>query len=58
MTIQEISDREYAKILATFCFENGIDKLPFAISSQQYKYFIQVWNKLNELTDIKGITER
>lgn len=49
MTKQEMSDREYAKMIATACFEDGIDKLPFPISSQQYEYFIQERNKLNEL---------
>ena len=51
MTIQETSDREYAKMLATACFEVGIDKLPFAINSQQYEYFIQEWNNLNKLEE-------
>jgi hypothetical protein len=51
MTTQEISDREYAKMLATACFEVGIDKLPFAISSRQYEYFVEEWNKLNEMEE-------
>ena len=47
--MQEKLDREYAEVLATACFEVRIDKLPFAINSQQYEYFMQKWNKLNEL---------
>ena len=51
MTTQEISDREYAKMLATACFEAGINKLPFAISSQQYEYFVEEWNNLNKMEE-------
>lgn len=49
MILQEISDREFAKKLAKFCFEKGIDELPFAINSQQFEYFVEEWNKLNEI---------
>ena len=51
MVTQETSDKEYAKMLATACFKAGIDKLPFAISSQQYEYFVEEWNKLNKIED-------
>ena len=38
-------------MLVTACFEARIDKLPFAISSQQYEYFVEEWNRLNEKID-------
>jgi hypothetical protein len=49
MTQQQISNRAFAKMLATSFFGTGIDKLPFPISSQQYVYLKQEWNKLKQL---------
>ena len=29
-------------------FYYGMDKLPIVLNSQQYEYFVEEWNKLNE----------
>lgn len=41
-------NREFAKLLAKSFFGKGINKLPFILSSQQYQYFVEEWNKLKK----------
>lgn len=48
MTLQQTSDRVFAKMLANSCFKMGIDKLPFSLSSQQYQYFLEEWKNLQK----------
>lgn len=51
MIEQEMSDRAFAKMLANSFFGTSINKLPFVVNSQQYEYFVEEWNKLNEIED-------
>lgn len=52
MTKQEHNDRQFARTLATLYYGiMGIDKVPVVLNSQQYKYFVEEWNKLNEKTE-------
>ena len=37
-----------AKALAELCLYYGMDKVPIVLNSQQYEYFVEEWNKLNE----------
>ena len=48
MTEQEHKNRQFAKALAEICLYYGMDKLPIFVNSQQYEYFVEEWNKLNE----------
>ena len=45
---QEHKNRQFAKALAEICLYYGMDKLPIFVNSQQYEYFVEEWNKLNE----------
>ena len=46
MTEQEHNNRQFAKALAALYY--GMDKVPIVLNSQQYEYFVEEWNKLNE----------
>ena len=46
MPEQELNNRQFAKALAALYY--GMDKLPIVLNSQQYEYFVEKWNKLNE----------
>ena len=46
MPEQEHKNRQFARVLAELYY--GMDKLPIVLSSQQYEYFVEEWNKLNE----------
>ena len=48
MTEQEHKNRQFARALAEICLYYGMDKLPIFVNSQQYEYFVEEWNKLNE----------
>ena len=48
MPEQELNNRQFARTLAKLCLYYGMDKLPIVLSSQQYEYFVEEWNKLNE----------
>ena len=48
MTEQEHKNRQFARALAEICLYCGMDKLPIIVNSQQYEYFVEEWNKLNE----------
>ena len=48
MTEQEQKNRQFARALAEKCLYYGMDKLPIVVNAQQYEYFIEEWNKLNE----------
>lgn len=48
MTEQEHKNRQFARALAKICLYCGMDKLPIIVNSQQYEYFVEEWNKLNE----------
>ena len=48
ITEQERNNRQFAKALAELCLYYGMDKLPIVLNSQQYEYFVEEWNKLNE----------
>ena len=48
MTEQEHNDRQLAETLAKLYYVMGIDKVPIVLNSQQYEYFVEEWNKLNE----------
>lgn len=41
-------NRQFARVLAELCLYYGMDKLPIVLNSQQYEYFVEEWNKLNE----------
>lgn len=51
MSKQEYNDRQLARTLAKLYYVMGIDKVPIILNSQQYKYFVEEWNKLNEKTE-------
>lgn len=51
MTEQEYNDRQLARTLAKLYYAMGIDKIPIVLNSQQYKYFVEEWNNLNEKTE-------
>ena len=46
MPEQEHNNRQFAKALAVLYY--GMDKVPIVLNSQQYEYFVEKWNKLNE----------
>ena len=48
MPEQEHKNRQFAKALAELCLYYGMDKVPIALNSQQYEYFVEESNKLNE----------
>ena len=48
MTEKEHKNRQFARALAEICLYCGMDKLPIVVNSQQYEYFAEEWNKLNE----------
>ena len=48
MTEREHNNRQFAKALAEICLYYGMNKLHIVLSSQQYEYFVEEWNKLNE----------
>ena len=48
MTEQEHKNRQFARVLAELCLYYRIDKLPIVLNSQQYEYFVEEWDKLNE----------
>ena len=48
MPEQEHNNRQFTKALAELCLYYGMDKLPIVLNSQQYEYFVEEWNKLNE----------
>ena len=51
MTEQEQKNRQFARELAEICLYYGMDKSPIVVNPQQYEYFIEEWNKLNEKMD-------
>lgn len=54
MTEQEHKNRQFARALVEICLYYGIDKVPIVLSSQQYEYFVEEWNKLNKKLDEYG----
>ena len=54
MPEQEHKNRQFARVLAEICLYYGMDKLPIVLSSQQYEYFVEEWNKLNKKLDEYG----
>ena len=48
MPEQEHKNRQFARTLAELCLYYGMDKLPIVLNFQQYEYFVEEWNKLNE----------
>ena len=50
MTEQEHNNRRFARELATVCYYDtaNMNKCPIILNSQQYKYFVEEWNKLNK----------
>ena len=48
MPEQELNNRQFARTLAKLCLYYGMDKVPIVLNSQQYEYFVEEWNKLNE----------
>ena len=48
MAEQEHKNRQFARTLAALCLYYGMDKVPIVLNSQQYEYFVEEWNKLNE----------
>ena len=50
MTEQEHNNRRFARELATVCYHDtaNMNKCPIVLNSQQYKYFVEEWNKLNK----------
>ena len=51
MTEQEHKNRQFARVLAALYYvikDMNVDKEPIVLNSQQYKYFVEEWNKLNE----------
>ena len=48
MPEQEHKNRQFAKVLAELCLYYGMNKVPIVLNSQQYEYFVEEWNKLNE----------
>ena len=54
MTEQEHKNRQFVRVLAEICLYYGMDKVPIVLSSQQYEYFVEEWNKLNKKLDEYG----
>lgn len=53
MTEHEHNDRQLARTLATLYYGiMDMDKVPIVLNSQQYEYFVEEWNKLNEKMDV------
>ena len=48
MPEQEHKNRQFAKVLAEICLYYGMDKVPIVLNFQQYEYFVEEWNELNE----------
>ena len=49
MTEQEQKNRQFAKLLAELYYgTKGMENAPIILNSQQYEYFVEEWNKLNE----------
>lgn len=48
MPEQEHKNRQFARVLAKICLYYGMNKVPIVLNSQQYEYFVEEWNKLNE----------
>ena len=48
MPEQERNNRQFARTLAELCLYYGMDKVPIVLNFQQYEYFVEEWNKLNE----------
>lgn len=52
MTPQQHKDKELARTLATLYYGTmGINKVPVALNSQQYDYFVKEWNKLKSMEE-------
>ena len=52
MTEQEKKNRQFAKLLAELYYgTKGMENAPIILNSQQYEYFVEEWNKLNEKID-------
>lgn len=52
MTEQEQKNRQFAKLLAELYYDTkGMENAPIILNSQQYEYFVEEWNKLNEKID-------
>ena len=52
MTEQEQKNRQFARALAEICYSTkGMENVPIILSSQQYEYFVEEWNKLIEKMD-------
>ena len=47
MTQSELN-KEYGKLLARWCYELGIDKLPVILNTEQYESFVEEWKKFNK----------
>ena len=41
-------NKEYGKLLARWCYESGIDKLPTILNSEQYEAFVKEWKELDK----------
>ena len=48
MPEQEHKNRQFAKVLAELCLYYSMNKVPIVLNFQQYEYFVEEWNKLNE----------
>ena len=48
MTEQERNNRQFARTLAELCLYYGMNKVSIVLNSQQYEYFVEEWNELNE----------
>ena len=45
---QQSKNKEFAIMLARFFYNNPVKTLPIALNSEQYKFFKEEWNRLNE----------
>lgn len=44
-------NKEYGKLLARWCYECNIDKLPIILNSEQYEAFVKELKELKRMED-------
>lgn len=49
MNKQQYQDRDFAKLLVDSIYGMEIKKLPIVISSRQYQYFVEEYNKRGKI---------
>ena len=45
---QSEQNKSFGKLLARWCYESGIDKLPIILNSEQYQAFKKEWKELEK----------